>query len=191
MVKKTLLFISLILLLGCSVKKDKCGLREDSNFAQLFTKDEIYDKSLTNTHKAQLMASFETKALLTATYLNPVFAERHCKKRFKNKMRDGEYFFIGIFITNTDKESKFNEKGYRLTLNGELPIDIKLLEKDDPLRYEMPMMNNWSTYYKVKFPAMKTKELTLIFENDRFGKDILKYSKEEKPLFEPLKGLDR
>ena len=191
MVKKILLLISLILVSGCSVKKDKCGLREDSNFAQLFTKDEIYDKSLTNTHKAQLMASFETKALLTATYLNPVFAQRNCKKRFKNQMKDGEYFFVGIFITNTDKESKFNEKGYRLTLNGKLPTDIKLLEKDDPLRYEMPMMNNWSTYYKVKFPAMKIKELTLIFENGRFGKDILKYSKEEKVLFEPLKGLDR
>ena len=191
MVKKISLLLSLFIMFGCSVKKDKCGVREDSNFAQLFTKDEIYDKSLTNTHKAQLMASFETKALLTATYLNPVFASRNCKKRFQNQMKDGEYFFVGIFITNSEKESKFNEKGYRLTLNGRAPTEIKILEKDDPLRYEMPMMNNWSTYYKVKFPSVKTKELTLIFENNRFGKDILRYSKEDKVLFESLKGLDR
>jgi hypothetical protein len=185
------LLLTFFLMFGCSVKKDTCGVREDSNFAQLFTKDEIYDKSLKNTHKAQLMASFETKALLTATYLNPVFAHRNCQKRFKNQMEDGEYFFVGVFITNSEKESKFNEKGYRLTLNGQRPIEIKKLDDDDPLRYEMPMMNNWSTYYKVKFPKVEAKELQLIFENDRFGKDILRYSKEEKALFSPLKGSDR
>jgi len=191
MIKTTWILFALLFVSGCSIKKDKCGVREDSNFAQLFTKDEIYDKSLKNTHKAQLMASFETKALLTATYLNPVFAHRNCKKRFKNRMKDGEYFFVGIFITNSEKESKFNEKGYRLTLNGRLPSEIKMLEEDDPLRYEMPMMNNWSTYYKVKFPTIKKSDLRLIFENDRFGKDILRYSKEEKALFEPLRGLGR
>ena len=186
MVKKTLLLFSALFLLGCSAKKDKCGIKESSDFGQLFTKDEVYDKSLKNTHKAQLMASFETKALLTATYLNPVFAHRNCKKRFKNQMKDGEYFFIGVFITNSE-QSEFNKKGYRLTLNGRLPIDIKLLDDNDPLRYEMPMMNNWSTYYKVKFPTMKEEELKLVFENNRFGKDVLHYQKEKKKaLFEPL-----
>ncbi|SFV67395.1 hypothetical protein MNB_SV-14-1592 [hydrothermal vent metagenome] len=187
MIKKILLLSFALLILGCSVKKDKCGIKETSDFAQLFTKDEIYDKSLKNTHKAQLMASFETKALLTATYLNPVFAQRNCKKRFKNKMKDGEYFFIGVFITNSE-QSKFNTKGYTLTLNGNLPIDIKLLDDNDPLRYEMPMMNNWSTYYKVKFPTVNSKNLTLVFENNRFGKDILTYEKEDddKSLFKPL-----
>ncbi|RUM69757.1 MAG: hypothetical protein DSZ07_03955 [Sulfurovum sp.] len=189
MVKKILLLLSALVMLGCSAKKDKCGTKEYSDFAQLFTKDEIYDKSLKNTHKAQLMASFETKALLTATYLNPVFAQRNCKERFKNQMRDGEYFFIGVFITNSE-QSEFNKKGYQLTLNGHLPIDIKLLDDNDPLRYEMPMMNNWSTYYKVKFPKVETEELTLVFENNRFGKDILTYQKEKpKALFAPLNRL--
>jgi len=191
MVKKTLLLFSALVMLGCSAKKDKCGIAENSDFAQLFTKDEIYDKSLKNTHKAQLMASFETKALLTATYLNPVFAQRNCKKRFKNQMKDGEYFFIGVFITNSE-QSEFNKKGYLLTLNGHLPTDIKLLDDNDPLRYEMPMMNNWSTYYKVKFPKVKKEELSLVFENNRFGKDILNYQKEkEKVLFEPLNKLSK
>ena len=191
MVKKTLLLFSAFVMLGCSAKKDECGIRESSDFGQLFTKDEIYDKSLKNTHKAQLMASFETKALLTATYLNPVFAQRNCKKRFKNQMKDGEYFFIGVFITNSE-QSEFNTKGYRLTLNGRPPIDIKLLDDNDPLRYEMPMMNNWSTYYKVKFAKVQKEELTLVFENNRFGKDILTYQKEKKKvLFEPLNTLSK
>jgi hypothetical protein len=191
MVKKTLVLFSALVMLGCSAKKDECGVRESSDFSQLFTKDEIYDKSLKNTHKAQLMASFETKALLTATYLNPVFAQRNCKKRFKNQMKDGEYFFIGVFITNSE-QSEFNKKGYFLTLNGHLPIDIKLLDENDPLRYEMPMMNNWSTYYKVKFPTVKQDELKLVFKNNRFGKDILTYKKEKKKvLFEPLNKLSK
>jgi len=192
MYKKTLLFLSALVIVGCSPRKDECGVREYSDFGQLFTKDEIYDKSLKNTHKAQLMASFETKALLTATYLNPVFAQRNCKKRFTNQMKDAEYFFVGVFIPNSGgKDSKFNTKGYMLRLNGRVPSEVKLLDKDDPLRYEMPMMNNWSTYYKVKFPTMKGKELRLIFENDRFGKDILIYQKEEKALLFPQKGSNR
>ncbi len=178
MVKKMVFILSSLLMFGCSAKKDECGIRETSDFAQLFTKDEIYDISLRNTHKAQLMASFETKALLTATYLNPVFAQRTCKKRFKNEMKDGEYFFVVVFITNSE-HSEFNKKGYSLTLNGHLPIDIKLLDNNDPLRYEMPMMNNWSNYYKVKFPKVNSNKLTLIFENERFGRDILTYSKSE------------
>jgi len=190
MYKKIFLLLSTLVMVGCSTKQDKCGVKEHSDFGQLFTKDEIYDKSLKNTHKAQLIASFETKALLTATYLNPVFSQRKCKERFTHQMKDAEYFFIGVFITNS-KSSEFNTKGYRLTLNGQEPIDIQLLDKDDPLRYEMPMMNNWSTYYKVKFSIIKGKELNLTFENDRFGKDVLNYSKGETPLFAPLAGSNK
>ena len=106
-------------------------------------------------------------------------------------MKDGEYFFIGVFITNSE-QSEFNKKGYQLTLNGHLPVDIKLLDENDPLRYEMPMMNNWSTYYKVKFPTVKKEELNLVFENNRFGKDILEYKKEgKKALFKPLNKLSK
>ena len=190
MYKKLLLLTSVLLFAGCASKKEECHVREKSDFGQLFTKDDIYHKSLVNTQKAQLMASFETKALLTATYLNPVFEERNCKKRFINKMQDGEYFFIGIYIANSEKH-EFNTRGYSLTLNGLQPIEINELERDDPLRYEMPMVDNWSTYYKVKFKKVSTNDFSLIFGNDRFGKDILNYSKGEKPLFESLIGLGK
>ena len=186
MYKKVLLLASAFVMFGCSAKKDECNVREKSDFGQLFTKDDIYHKSLVNTQKAQLIASFETKALLTATYLNPVFSKRGCTKRFKNEMVDAEYFFVGIYLNNSEKH-EFNTKGYSLTLNGLQPIEIKLLEKDDPLRYEMPMVDNWSTYYKVKFKNSPKKDFSLIFSNDRFGKDILSFSKDEKPLFESLK----
>jgi len=190
MYKNVLLLASILFISGCSQKQDECGTQEKSDFAQLFTKDEIYHTSLVNTQKAQLMASFETKALLTATYLNPVFEKRACKKRFKNEMVDAEYFFVGVFIPNSENH-EFNSKGYSLTLNGLKPIEIKELDKNDPLRYEMPMVDNWSTYYKVKFKKTPKNDFSLIFENDRFGKDVLNYSKGEKPLFESLIDSDK
>ncbi len=174
--KKILLLSSLLIISGCSTIE-----KNSNNVSQLFTKDDIYHISLINTHKGQLIASLETKALLTATYLNPVYTHDNCKN-FCMNVEGGEYFFVGVFISNS-KSHRFNKKGYSLTLEGKKPISIKKLDKDDPLRYEMPMVDNWSTYYKVKFPATDKKEFKLIFENDRFGKDELFFSKNAKELF--------
>ena len=172
---KKLLLLSTIFIIG------GCSLKENSNIAQLFKKDDIYHISLLNTQKAQLIASLETKALLTATYLNPVYD--HDKGRnFSMDVSDGEYFFIGVFISGS-KKHHFNAKGYSLTLNGAKAIEVKKLKKDDPLRYEMPMVDNWSTYYRVKFPTSDLKTFNLIFESDRFGKDKLTFVKEEKVSF--------
>jgi hypothetical protein len=162
--------LSLLLTTGCSMIE-----KNSNNFSQLFTKDDIYHISLINTHKAQLIASLETKALLTATYLNPVYTHENCKN-FCMDVSGGEYFFVGVFISNS-KSHRFDQKGYSLTLDGMKPLEVKELDKDDPLRYEMPMVDNWSTYYKVKFPKIDKEEFALIFENDRFGKDELYFSK--------------
>jgi hypothetical protein len=177
MYKKILLLSSVLLFSACSIK-------ENSNLAQLFKKDDIYHISLMNTKKAQLIASLETKALLTATYLNPVFNYIECKDTCISNLNE-EYFFIGVYITDSE-EHEFNTRGYQLKLNGKKPLGIQKLDKDDPLRYQMPMINNWSTYYKVKFSKVEGNELELTFENDRFGKDTLTYSKKMKPLFESL-----
>ena len=165
---KMMLSIILLIFTSCSVK---------DNMAQLFKRDEIYHTSLLNTQKGQLIASFETKALLTATYLNPVFKKKG-HKNFSIDVSGGEYFFVGVFITNS-KSNRFDEKGYSLTLNGKKPIEVIKLDKDDPLRYEMPMVDNWSTYYKVKFPTIYTKKLKLVFESDRFGRDVLIFRKRD------------
>jgi hypothetical protein len=170
MYKKILILSLLLIINGCSKK-------ESANISQLFKKDDIYHVSLLNTQKAQLIASFETKALLTATYLNPVFTTDNCKN-FCVDVSGGEYFFVGIFI-NGSKTNSFDDKGYSLRLNGLKPIEVKELDKDDPLRYEMPMVDNWSTYYKVKYPSVNAKKFKLTFESDRFGKDIMTFEKDE------------
>jgi len=168
MYKKILLLGSLLLLLSCSEKNK-------SNLQQLFNKDDVYHISLLNTEKAQLIASLETKALLTATYLNPVYTRENCT-HLCMEVEDGEYFFVGVFIRDS-KTHHFQDKGYSLTLNGAKPLEIKKLDKDDPLRYEMPMVDNWSTYYKVKFPSTDLKHFSLYFSSDRFGTDKLSFTK--------------
>jgi len=171
MYKNILLVFIFLLITGTG-----CSRKDRTNIKQLFNRDEIYHKSLLNTQKAQLIASFETKALLTATYLNPVFGNLK-NQNFSVDVSGGEYFFVGVYISGS-KTNKFNEKGYSLTLNGMKPIEIKKLDKDDPLKYEMPMVDNWSTYYKVKFPTVyNTKKLKLVFASDRFGKDIMIFRK--------------
>ena len=184
-IKKGFLMYKKILLLSSVLLFSACSIKENSNIAQLFKKDDIYHISLQNTKKAQLIASLETKALLTATYLNPVFDHIECNEACQSNPNE-EFFFVGVYITDSEV-NEFNSRGYSLKLNGKKPLGIQKLEKDDPLRYQMPMINNWSTYYKVKFPKVKGNDLNLTFENDRFGKDTLTYSKNEKPLFESLK----
>jgi len=171
MYKNILLLAILFVITGCSI-------REESNIAQLFKKDDIYHISLLNTQKAQLIASLETKALMTVTYLNPVYAHANCKN-YQMSIENGEYFFVGVYINNS-KTHHFDNKGYSLTLNGVNPMEVKELDKDDPLRYEMPMVDNWSTYYRVKFPPSNMKKFSLIFESDRFGKDTLEFERAEK-----------
>lgn len=173
-----------ILLLSTTLVFSACAIKENSNIAQLFKKDDIYHISLMNTKKAQLIASLETKALLTATYLNPVFDHIECGESTAIRHQE-EFFFVGVYITDSEVH-EFNSRGYTLMLNGKKPIGIQKLDRDDPLRYQMPMINNWSTYYKVKFPKVETNDLELTFENGRFGKDTLTYSKKMKPLFESL-----
>ena len=173
-----------ILLLSTALVFSACSIKENSNIAQLFKKDDIYHVSLMNTKKAQLIASLETKALLTATYLNPVFDYIEYGESTANRHQE-EFFFVGVYITDSEVH-EFNSRGYILMLNGKKPIGIQKLKKDDPLRYQMPMINNWSTYYKVKFPKVEGNNLKLTFENGRFGKDTLTYSKKEKALFESL-----
>lgn len=170
--KKILLTSAMLIFSGCT-------MMDNPNIKQLLTKDEIYHTALIHTHKAQLIASLETKALLTATYLNPVSDKNPDSRIFDFNTEDGEYFFVGIYISDS-KEHKFNTKGYRLTLNNQEPIEVKELHKNDPLKYEMPMVDNWSTYYRVKFKKNNHNEQKLIFESERFGQDVILYEKEPK-----------
>jgi len=170
MYKKIILIVTILLFSGCLSRQI-----ENTKLSKLTKRDNIYYVALLNTKKAQIIASFETKALLIATYLNPVFKDRsRCSICFDTS--NGEYFLIGLFI-NGERESKFDGSGYSITLNGLAPEDLKEVDRDDPLLKEMPMVNNWSSYYIAKFPKQKGALLRLLFKSDIFGKDILEFKK--------------
>jgi hypothetical protein len=164
-----------ILLLSALLAVNGCGTKEGANLSKLLNRDEVYHISLLNTEKAQLIASLETKALLTATYLNPLFKNRDFKE-ISIDISNGEYFFVGVFIKG-NKIGSFNKNGYSLKLNGREPIEVKEVDKDDPLKNDMPMVNGWSSYYRVKYPKINADKLNLVFKNDRFGNDTLEFSK--------------
>lgn len=187
MYKQILLLSSLLLLLGCASKKENLTTKECSDSKAFSMQGEVYHNSLVNTQKAQLSDAMETKALLTATYLNPVLTKAPCAKALTAFRDDGEYFFVGVYLSDAQTHH-FNSQGYNLTLNGLEPIEVLAVAKNDPLMKQMPMVDNWSSYYKVKFEKSSLDNFSLTFENDQFGKDVLSYSKEEKPLFDSLIG---
>jgi len=186
MYKSSLFVILMFLFLGCSMTHKEHESQAKSDLSQVFSNDETYHRSLVNTQKAQLGTAMETKALLTATYLNPVFMSKKVdEQKFASKMNDGEYFFIGVYIIDS-QEHVFNAEGYSLTLNGFEPLEVIQVDTNNPLYNKMPMVDTWSSYYKVKFKKSPKDNFSLIFENDRFGKDILNYAKGEKALFQSL-----
>ncbi len=167
--KKLLLLIFTILFSSCSKNSI-----ENSKLNKLTKRDDIYYTALLNTQKGQIIASFETKALLIATYLNPIFNDRECSICLDTS--DGEYFLLGVFI-NGDRDNNLNGDGYVVSLNGVKPLELKELDRDDPFLKNMPMVNNWSKYYIAKFPKLNRDKLILNFKSDTFGEDNLKFVK--------------
>ncbi|WP_456479305.1 hypothetical protein [Nautilia sp.] len=122
--KKFLLFLALFLT-GCSVKT---ALKQDP----------VYEKTLTYTQRGQIINSLETKALVDAVYLNPLY-----KDKFKNPV-----FLIGVYndFNNTLVNREFN-----ITLNSKQPSVT--LNKIPPfiLYKHFPFYNEWMKYYIVEF----------------------------------------
>ena len=136
----------------------------------LFAPDLMEEKALSATRKGEIYNSLEIKASLVATYLNEVL------KSYQSD--DKAYFLVSIFIDNDysdpKKQGLFNPD-YILTLNGEKPLEIKLLDKDDDLIKIAPVQNMWSHYYLVTFPKSSSRKLMMRFESQRYGASILNF----------------
>jgi len=119
-----------------------------------------------------------------ATYLNPINVD------FINNKED--VFLVGVYISNdtgakikssTDPFYKFSLNGdtdifYKFSLNGDTDItDIQKLNLHSKYLKLVPLINKWAEYYLVKFPAKKSRILTLTFENKDYGKAVLTFEK--------------
>lgn len=147
-------FLVLIIFTGCAQK---------SGFS-FFSKDKPYEQAISYTKKGEIIVSMENKAFIIATYLNPI----------KN-YDDGEYFFVRVYIADDFEDKKksglFNPK-YHIYLNGNSPLKIEKIEKDDMLAKEMPMVKPWYKLYLVKFPKVSGIK-KLIFKSDDYGQTEL------------------
>ena len=161
MVRSSISFIAIALLLGCTSK-------QEADLMQAYNEKVNYHKQLQKTEKTQLYQDNVTKAMLTATYLYT--------PNFENSDTRDEVFIVGLYLE--DKASgKINGEGNTLTLNGKRAKEIKSLSLDDERLKDLPFVTPWSSYYLVTFPHRSNKKITLVFNSDLYGKGKLHFAK--------------
>lgn len=166
--KKIIGLIFIIFLTGCASHQT----------LKAFKKDDLFEKSVLLTHKSDIINSLETKAILHATYLNPI------DKSFSNNKF--EHFIVGIYIVDDEKNennSFLNNPNYKLTMNGQMPHSIKALSKDHKMYGKIPLYNNWAKYYEVDFEKtakeykLETQPLNQNLGNVKTTKDSKDFAK--------------
>ena len=139
---KKIFLILVLIFSGCSIKP-------------IFNKDPLYEKTLKYTKRGQIVNSLETKALIDAIYLNPLYP-----KKFENPT-----FLIGVY-NNFDNKLITNE--FNLTLNNKTPIEINSTIPSFIPYKNFPFYNSWMNYYLVKFPKTN-KPYNLEYKSKHWG----------------------
>lgn len=168
MVKLFISLIAIVLLWGCTSKHEK-EIMEAQN------QKISYHKQLQKTEKIQLYHDQETKVMLTATYL-------YIRNFEKNDTRDEE-FIVGVHL-NDKAFGNINSSDYNLTLNGQVPKEIQKLNRNDERLKDLSFVTDWADYYLVIFPHESDKNITLVYENKRYGKGTLHFAKVAKYVLE-------
>jgi hypothetical protein len=175
-----LLFLSLLLLIGCSSKEEQALL-------STYQKKVEYHKNLQQTERTELHSNGEVVATMIATYT-------FRKTTDKSDTRD-ETFLVAVdfeeenatmrFNSSIDQESnesngtvaRSSNLDYTLTLHGNDPIVVKKLLSNDPRLASVSFVTNWSHYYEVTFKHTKSKQFNLKFSNEVYGESSLHFSK--------------
>lgn len=157
--KKILFVLFILIFSGCS---EKINL-------DILNKDKHYENALQYTKRGEISVSLETKAVITATYLNSVDADIYT---------GDDYFLIGIYIPDDDKYSNsLINPNAKLTLNGKGFKTIELVQENSEEYKRFAFLHKWAKYYKVKFEQQDLAFIELIYEDKRYGKTILKFDK--------------
>ena len=164
MLKKSVLAAFLLFSVGCSSK----------SAMNVFNSDSLYEKGLEYTKVGDIVSSFETKAILNATYLNGTDSSKY-NDDFQN-------FLVGVYITedNTEDKDKFlNNIKYKLTLNGDDFNKSEELESTNYLWEHIPLKNPHAKYYIVSFNKKEgVNSLLLEYSNSTQGKVTLSFPAE-------------
>lgn len=165
MVKLNISLIAMVLLIGCTSKKEK-------DLMQVYTEKANYHKKLQKTEKIQLYnKNGVTQVMLTATYL--------FTQSFKKKDTRDEVFIVGLHLED-ESYNTFNTAKYKLTLNGKTPKEVKLLGLNDERLKDISFVTEAGSYYLVTFPHEERKDFKLLFESKSYGKGELHFAKRAK-----------
>ncbi len=137
----------------------------------MFKMDEAHERSVEQLRTGAIVQSFETKALLSAIYLNPVYPQEY---------NNGEYFVAAVYFERDGRDLRkwdLETHGYTMTLNGKKATLIEELKESDPKRALIPVQNNWNKYYFIRFDSEPEGVLTLLLENNQTGRVALSYQK--------------
>jgi hypothetical protein len=112
-----------------------------------FTGSAAYAEALPHTKRGEIVDRFESKALISASYLNAIYPNNA-------EYNATETFLIGLYIANdfsAKNKSGLNNPNYSLTLNGARRISAEVVDKNNALLKLMPLVNRWNKYYIVRF----------------------------------------
>ncbi|MGM0533712.1 MAG: hypothetical protein ACQERK_04345 [Campylobacterota bacterium] len=137
---------------GCSVKGE---------FKFLINDNKTYTHAVEYTKKLQLKEGRQTRMLVTATYIN---------KLYTTLPKDKEHFIVGI-----PKESGEFFHNYQLTLDGKAADTVTKAKKIHTLN--LPLINQWNTYYRVSFANVSANALTLSLSHPDQGSDSATFIK--------------
>ena len=132
----------------------------ETKLKNVIQKDPKYIEVLKNTQRGNIVNSFETKAIIVASYLGDDENKTH--------------FLVGVYNENEEidiKEGGLFNKNYHLTLNdmNASKIDVineKTLKETGIVDY--PFYQKWMKYYDVYFPQT-SKPYVLKYENKTYG----------------------
>ncbi len=153
-----LIFISLFFV-SCSSK---------NNAFKYFEKDEIETKGVQYTKKTDILKGDEVDVIVLATYLNKV------DKKISETNED--LFLVSVYFTNKESQD-ISENNYSFFLNGESPLSVQKVEKDNENFKSLMLKNSWGTTYFVKFNPQNSSSLSLSLKNDTSNKVQLNFEK--------------
>lgn len=162
-----LLLVTIVLIVGCSTKKEDSLMRS-------YNEKVDYHKELQKTEKVQLYENNETSVVLVATY-------KFTKSFEKNDTRD-EVFIVGIH-TEEEEAENINVNDYNLTVNKKKAKKVTSLSPDDKRLKNLSFVSEWGSYYLMVFPHVKSKRVKLQFKHQEYGKGTLNFAKVAKFVF--------
>ncbi|MCI5968642.1 hypothetical protein [Helicobacter sp.] len=132
------------------------------------------------TRKTELITQDRVQVVLIATHLNAFNGEKYPQEK-------GEVFFVDVYQSfqhGVENPRGFFENGFHLTLdNGETPIKITPLQKEQMEGLMRKSATPWGEYYLVEFmPQDKRTQnsLQLFLRHKEFGENSLNFG------FKPL-----